>query len=252
MSQARSLPAGARSGASPIPTVRVVDAAELDDATIRAADAVRLRQFHRRDGLDPGADHRAFARTLRRCNVTTLIHDAGPKLVGFLAFELRHRTWEGGSGWVYHARFAAIDAEWRGRTGYVSPTLRRILTVMARRPLSPLYIYGTAYKASYVRMTRLWGPLDSSLDTHDERAAGLVRHMIEVEEHANYDPDRGAVRMPTQPRARERARTWKDPRSQSAADHYERTNPHWREGWALPIAVRADPLLLLRRSILGR
>jgi hypothetical protein len=211
----------------------------LDETTIRALWALRLRNIDLRPEVELELDYRKFRAYFGDHTRVLVLRDAAGEMQGFYAFYHREVRAGGAPRLLIHAEYGFINATHRGDLGARMAAARAVFRIVGRHPLLDKLGLFVAYPPSFVAIAhyadRIFAPRDAELGGwRREMLEGFLRDTA----GADYDAEAGVVRMRTQPTARlHRPRS---ERGRQALAWYEERNPRWREGYALPVLVEGN------------
>jgi len=220
------------------PRARIVHGEDFPASQIEAAYRLRVGVLPNRPGLSETEARSDFERRLACSNLCCLI-ESRSDLLGVVAMNVAVHTWEGRDLWLVVGRFAALRPEIRGNRQYVRALASGLVRRTIRRPRLPRFAYGEAYPSSLLTAMALFDDMRLYDGPNAPDWEGrLLHHLATTTEAGTLDPTRLAVRLRTVPA--ERDHRPRDPKRRELLRRYEQRNPHWREGYAIPVLLDLD------------
>ncbi len=231
----------------------MVPGSSLSAAELDALWALRREVVDFRPGQDLEADRTTITAMLARATLVCTMRDRAGEVQGmWMVNELSLKS-EGEACVVVHVDQWFLRKAYRGDPTNTLSIFRYAVSMMRRHARSRWFIAGIAGPMSYIFLQRWLGqvstPLDAELPGREKKLleAWMARVMAAHGERTGSERQLvpTLALMPEIPaHIRERADL------RAALERYERLNPHWREGWALPMIGEINIRILWR--LLGR
>lgn len=222
---------------------------DLDETTIRSLWALRLRNTSLRPELDLEVAYQRWRAYFDRDASAVIVRDARGEPCGFFVYQRRLNAVGGTTRMVVEVQCGYVDRAHRGSLAVRLAQARSLGVVAARYPLlekvSVYLAFPPSVAAVWPYARRISAPGDPDVSGWRRDAFDtFLRESLGADDDADYDPETGVARVETLPTVRIHA-----PRSEQSRQSlawYEERNPRWREGYALPILVETDSLVLAR------
>jgi hypothetical protein len=216
-----------------------IRAAEAPEALLEELWRLRLSVIDLRPEVTREADYAAF-RSFFDGDVEILVHrTADGHAQGFYGWRADRIETPVGPRILVEMEYGFIKPAFRSHAALLMGLAGLVLRVTARHRSSKCVFIGAGYATGLLSLARIAHRIVCLKDAEIERwERELLCHFLDSHFADTFDRERGLVRMRTLPK--EVRREPRTPEGRAWLAWYESHNPHWTEGWGLPVLIHID------------